>query len=95
MATVIEQAVEALRERLAGGFDGAALFVIEDEGAILVDGEGVRAGEGPADVTLRASAETFRGLLDGSVNPTSAFMQGRLSVDGDMGAAMRLAARLG
>jgi putative sterol carrier protein len=28
--------------------------------------------------------------MDGEMNPTAAFMQGKLAIDGDMGAAMRL-----
>ena len=43
---------------------------------------------------MTADAETFKGILDGDVNPTSAFMTGKLSVDGDMGQAMKLGAAL-
>ena len=96
MSDVIEQAVAALNEKLASGaFDGTAKFVIEDEGAIMLDGDGARAGDEEAEVTMSADAETFREILDGSLNPTTAFMTGRLKVDGDMGAAMRLAPALG
>jgi putative sterol carrier protein len=68
--------------------------VIEDEGSLIVDGAGARAGDGDADCTLTASADTFRDMLDGALDPTSAFMGGRLAIDGDMGAAMRLAGLL-
>ena len=34
-------------------------------------------------------------MLDGDVNPTTAFMSGRLKVDGDMGLAMKLGSILG
>ncbi len=96
MSEVIEQAVAALNAKLADiGFDGTAKFMIEDEGAIMLDGSGARAGDEDADVTMTADADTFREILDGSLNPTSAFMSGRLKVDGDMGAAMRLAPALG
>lgn len=96
MSEVIEQAVTALNEKLSdAGFDGTAKFVIEDEGSIMVDGDGARAGDEEADVTMTADADTFREILDGSLNPTAAFMSGRLKVDGDMGAAMRLAPALG
>jgi putative sterol carrier protein len=44
---------------------------------------------------LTADVETFQGLLDGDVNPTSAFISGRLKVDGDMGLAMKLGSLLG
>lgn len=96
MSEVIEQAVTALNEKLSdAGFDGTAKFVIEDEGSIMMDGGGARAGDEEADVTMTADADTFREILDGSLNPTAAFMSGRLKVDGDMGAAMRLAPALG
>lgn len=91
MSDVIGQAVAAMQEKLSGGFDGSAKFVIEDEGAIMLDQDGVRAGDEPAEVTLTADADTFRSILDGELNPTSAYMSGRLSIDGDMGTAMRLA----
>ena len=95
MSDVIEAAVKALNEKMDGGFDGVAKFVIEDEGAIMVDGDGARAGDEEAAVTLSASADTFQAILSGDLNATSAFMQGELSVDGDMGLAMQLGAVLG
>ncbi|MEM1374819.1 MAG: SCP2 sterol-binding domain-containing protein [Pseudomonadota bacterium] len=89
--SMIDSAVAALTEKVGDGFDGSAKFEIEGEGTILVDDAGVRAGDGDADVTLKADAETFQGIMDGDVNPTTAFMTGKLSVDGDMGMAMKLA----
>ena len=90
MSAVVEGAVKALNEKLDGGFDGTAKFVIEDEGAIMLDQNGARAGDEEAEVTMTADAETFEGILSGDVNPTAAFMGGRLKVDGDMGMAMKL-----
>ena len=95
MSDVIDHAVTALNEKLgAGAFDGTAKFVIEDEGAIMLDSDGARAGDEEADVIMSADADTFREILDGDLNPTTAFMSGRLKIDGDMGAAMRLAPAL-
>ncbi len=94
MSDVIEAAVAALNEKLGGGFDGVAKFVIEGEGALMVDGAGARAGDEEAEVTLSASQEVFEALLAGELNPTTAFMTGKLGVDGDMGAAMKLGAAL-
>ncbi len=90
MSEVIDTAVAALSEKHSGEFEGRAKFVIEDEGSIMFDSEGVRAADEEADVTLTSDAETFRAILDGSLDPTSAFMTGKLSVDGDMGMAMQL-----
>ena len=98
MSEIVEAAVKALNERLgADGLDGSVDFVIEDEGTVRIDETGAAAGDGggDADCTLTASADTFRALLDGDIDPTAAFMSGQLTVDGDMGLAMRLASRLG
>jgi len=94
MSDVVNAAVEALGAKLAGGFDGSVKFVIEGEGAIMLDGSGVHAGDADADCTLSADTETFQAILSGELNPTAAFMTGKLTVDGDMGAAMKLGAVL-
>ena len=94
MSDTITAAVAALNERLSSGFAGIAKFVIEGEGAIIIDGNGARAGDDDADVTLTASSETFQGILSGDTNPTAAFMTGKLAVDGNMGMAMQLGALL-
>ncbi len=95
MSDVIDRAVEQLNARLDDGFDGSAKFIIEDEGTIVIDDTGARATDTPADVTLTANAETFRQILGGELDPTSAFMQGRLKVAGDMPTAMKLGDALG
>lgn len=94
MSVIIDKAVGKLAAKLSGGFDGVAKFVIEGEGAIMLDPAGVRAGDEEADVTLTASAETFQAILEGDMNPTAAFMTGKLSVDGSMGLAMKLGSAL-
>lgn len=94
MSDVIEAAVAALSAKLSDGFDGVAKFVITGEGAIMLDATGVRAGDEDADVTMTASADTFRAILEGDMNPTMAFMTGKLSVDGSMGMAMKLGSAL-
>jgi putative sterol carrier protein len=94
MSQVIDSAVEQLNAKLGGGIDTSVKFVIEDEGTIVVDDTGAHATDTPAEATLRADAETFRQILDGELDPTAAFMQGRLKVEGDMSAAMKLGAAL-
>jgi len=91
MSDVITEAVAALNEKMGGeGFDGSAKFIIEDEGAIIIDENGARAGDDDTDVSLTATADVFKAILDGEQNPTAAFMTGKLTVDGDMGLAMKL-----
>ncbi|MEO0357662.1 MAG: SCP2 sterol-binding domain-containing protein [Pseudomonadota bacterium] len=96
MSDILNKAVDALNEKLAGAdFDGTAKFAIADEGAVLMDSDGARISDDDADVTLTASADVFQAIMEGDQNPTTAFMTGKLSVDGDMGMAMKLASVLG
>lgn len=95
MSEILNQAVIELNRRLDGkGYDGTAMFVLTGEGSIFLDRGEARVGEGPAEVTFTATPETFQDVLSGALNPTSAFMSGKLALDGDMGAAMRLASAL-
>ena len=94
MGDVIDAAVAALNEKIDGGFDGKAKFVIENEGSVIVDQSGARAADEEAEVTLTADTDTFQSMISGDLDPTAAFMSGRLSVDGDMGLAMRLGSLL-
>ena len=91
MSDVVNAAVEALNGKLDGAtFDGSAKFEIEGEGAVVIDADGARAGDDDTDVTLKADADTFQSIMEGDLDPTAAFMTGKLTVDGDMGMAMKL-----
>lgn len=95
MSDILAKAAEALNEKLTGEeFDASAKFEIADLGSIVIDAAGARVSDDEADVTLTADAETFEEILSGEMNPTSAFMSGKLTIDGDMGTAMKLAAVL-
>ena len=93
MSEVVTKAVQKLGEKI-DSFDSVAKFVITGEGAIMIDEDGVRAGDEDAEVTLTASRETFEGILNGDVNPTMAYMTGKLKIDGSLPAAMKLGAAL-
>ncbi|WP_083101471.1 SCP2 sterol-binding domain-containing protein [Pseudophaeobacter leonis] len=95
MSETLEQAAAAMNEKLAGSeFSASAKFEIEGMGAIFLDSNGARVSDDEADVTMSADAETFQGILTGEMNPTSAFMSGKLTIDGDRGTAMQLASAL-
>ena len=94
MSDVVSTAVDMLNAKIDGGFDGVAKFSIAGEGDIIIDADGARAGDDDAEVTLTADADTFQSIMSGDLNATSAFMTGKLTVDGDMGKAMQLGAIL-
>lgn len=97
--TTAKDALEALSagsQRLSD-VDATVLFDISDEqegqwSLIIEDGQfSVQEGstESPT-VTIEITAEDLAALVEGDLNPTRAFMQGRLKVKGDMSVAMRL-----
>ncbi len=66
---------------------------------LFIDGTGdsnvVSADGGAADCTVNVSAADFQALISGNLNPMSAFMSGKIKVDGDMGVAMKLQSLFG
>jgi putative sterol carrier protein len=62
------------------------------EGIVMLDGVANKATEedGSADTTIRVSWQDWQALSDGSLDGMTAFMQGKLKVEGDMSAAMQL-----
>ena len=96
MSDTVDAAVRALAVRLEGqDLDGSVKFVIPDQGSVRIDESGVKADDADADCTITADADTFQEMLAGGLDPTAAFMSGRLAIEGDMGLAMRLASVLG
>ena len=76
------------------GMSNSYVFDIEDAGQWKVDVDDGKVtdtdGGGDADTTISTSRETFEKIVAGDVNPTSAYMTGKLKIKGDMGAAMKL-----
>jgi putative sterol carrier protein len=62
------------------------------EGAVMLDGVGsqVTGEDGPADTTIKVSWEDWQAMSDGKLDGMTAFMQGKLKVEGDMSNAMQL-----
>jgi putative sterol carrier protein len=81
-------------ESKTAGMNNSYLFDIDGAGKWVVaveDGKvNVTEGEGEADTTLIASEENFLSIARGELNPTTAYMTGKLKIKGDMGAAMKL-----
>jgi putative sterol carrier protein len=101
VATVTpRQFFEGLEARANGaklaGLDHSYRFEIEGQGTWSVRvGSGrvvvTEGGEGDrADATIRTSADVFDQLVSGRQNPATAYMTGKVKVDGDLGAVMKL-----
>ena len=92
MSERLDLAAAALREKIEGsGFQGSVGFDMGEDGFIRVQDEEVTTGSGPTDCTITAPMDVFREMFEGNLDPTKAFMTGRLRIDGSMGVAMQLA----
>ncbi len=63
-----------------------------DQGVILLDGASSQVSEtdGPADTTIKTSWEDWQKMAAGELDGMTAFMTGKLKIEGDMGNAMQL-----
>ena len=63
-----------------------------DEGIVLLDGVGEKVGEGDgaADTTIKVGWDDWQQLASGQLDGMTAFMMGKLKVEGDMANAMQL-----
>jgi putative sterol carrier protein len=63
-----------------------------DKGVVLLDGVANRVTEedGAADTTIKVAWEDWEAMRDGKLDGMTAFMQGKLKVEGDMSNAMQL-----
>jgi putative sterol carrier protein len=81
-------------ESKTAGMTATYLFDVEGAGRWTVDvNEGklnVTEGGNEADTTITVSEDNFEQLISGDLNPTTAYMTGKLKVKGDMSAAMKL-----
>ena len=67
------------------------------EGTLMLDGQAnqVTEQDGAADTTIKVSWADWEALSSGQLDGMTAFMQGKLKVEGDMSAAMQLQGVLG
>ena len=90
MSETLKEARISLQEKIQGAqIDGSIKFEVEDLGSIVISEGKVTISEIDTDCTLKGNLETFQQIFNGELSATSAFMSGRLTVDGSMGVAMQ------
>ena len=95
--TTLDEITEQMRERFGedSGLDATFKFDFGDAGLVHVDAASVphvvSNGDGEADCTISISFDDFLEMASGELSPTTAFMMGKLKVDGSMSIAMKLA----
>lgn len=92
----IQDIAEKLRPQVASaGFDRSVKFDTGADGVLLIDGATVSTTDGPADCIITLSLDDLESLIAGELNPTMAFMSGKLKIEGDMSVAMALSQLIG
>ena len=93
----IQQIVTQMGQAIGAnsGLGGILKFDFGADGSVLIDGKStpnsVADGDGKsADCTISVSLSDFEKMAKGELDGTSAFMQGKLRVAGDMGLAMKV-----
>ena len=87
----VQEIAEKIKSRVASsGFDRSVKFDTGADGVIVIDGTTISTTDGPADCTIKLSLDDLDSLISGDLNPTMAFMTGKIKVTGDMSVAMAL-----
>ncbi|MCS7297243.1 MAG: SCP2 sterol-binding domain-containing protein [Bacteroidia bacterium] len=91
---LIDEVVAQIKARAAKGSLGGRLKFDFGSRKLLLDGTGettiVKEEDAEAPCIIYISPEDMKALLSGELNPMSAFMAGKIKVQGDMSMAMKL-----
>ncbi|TGQ39542.1 SCP2 sterol-binding domain-containing protein [Mesorhizobium sp. M00.F.Ca.ET.216.01.1.1] len=92
----VQEIADRMRSRVASaGFEHSVKFDTGSDGVIVIDGATVSTTDAATDCTVKLSLDDLDSLIAGDLNPTMAFMSGKIKVEGDMTVAMALSQLLG
>ncbi|MEP9399817.1 SCP2 sterol-binding domain-containing protein [Mesorhizobium sp. KR2-14] len=87
----VQAVVEKIRDRVeSSGFGRSVKFDTGADGVIVIEGSTISTTDAPTDCTIKLSLDDLESMISGDLSPTTAFMTGKLSVEGDMSVAMAL-----
>ncbi|MBA3447833.1 MAG: SCP2 sterol-binding domain-containing protein [Pseudaminobacter sp.] len=87
----VQEIAEQMRSRVeSSGFEKSVKFDTGGDGVIVIDGSTISTTDAPADCTIKLALDDLEELVSGELNPTMAFMTGKIKVEGDMSVAMAL-----
>jgi putative sterol carrier protein len=92
----LDECTTALRTKVGDdcGLNATLKFDCGDAGKILIDGKStpnrVEQADADADCTVGITLADLWAMLEGELEPATAFMIGKLKVSGDMSVALRL-----
>ena len=92
----VQEIAERMRPRVENsGFERSVKFDTGSDGVIVIDGQTVSTTDSDTDCTIKLALDDLEDLVAGELNPTMAFMSGKIKVEGDMSVAMALSQLIG
>ena len=92
----LEAVTAGLKEKIGEdcGLGSVLKFDFGDDGILLLEAAQVpnqiSNDDAEANCTIEISLDNFKDMAEGKLDGTSAFMSGKLKIQGDMGVAMKL-----
>lgn len=87
----MDEITARIREGLAHKpLDESLRFDCGEDGSLRLEGAEVARSDDPADCTIRISQANLSKLVQGQLNPMTAFAMGKIKVSGDMSVALKL-----
>ena len=96
----LQTVIDGLKQKIGEdcGLAASIKFDFGDQGIVILDATQVpnlvSTTDANTDCTMIISLENFMALAEGSLDGASAFMSGKLKIQGDMSIAMKLGAIL-
>ncbi len=87
----LQEIADTIRSKAEGSdFSRSVKFDMGGDGVIVIDGSSVSTTDAEADCTIKLTKDNLEAMMAGELNPTMAYMSGKLKIEGDLTVAMQL-----
>lgn len=92
----VQAIVDQIKPKVeSAGFERSVKFDTGPDGVIVIDGATISTADQETDCTIKLSLSDLEDMISGELNPTTAFMTGKIKIEGDMSVAMTLSQLIG
>jgi putative sterol carrier protein len=92
----VQEIADQIRPKVeSAGFERSVKFDAGADGVIVIDGATISTTDQETDCTISLSLSDLEDMISGDLSPTTAFMTGKIKIEGDMSVAMALSQLIG